>query len=660
MNTAVQTVIDRIIFLRIAEDRNMETYSDLLDSIKGENVYQNINQIFLKANSKYNSGLFKPENWVSNLKIDDKILHNIIKHLYYPDSPYEFSVLPIEILGNIYEQFLGKTIRLTSSHQAKVEEKEEVRKAGGVYYTLGYCRLHCEKYDWRIDHQAVEVTKLSLLLKLMEDENTESAELLFKHSDLKLLPDLYNNIKCGNSLIGSDFYEDKNLSLFGKEEIRKINVFDWEKEFPEIFMDSGFDVVIGNPPWIDIKGYDPVIVRYIFKKYQTTENRMNIYSTFIEKCFKILRQGNKNKSSFLGFITPNSFLTQSSYTKLRKFILNNYKIGKIVRLPDNTFKGVKAESAITIFETYQKTNDGNVEIFIYDRNDTIDYISREECKYYKKENQKIWRQTPNSIINLFLNNQTRDLLIKIENDKFLLKDLCDFSLGITPYDKYKGHSQKDIKDRKFHSNKKKDKNYKAILEGSNIQRYYIDGNTSEYINYGPWLGAPRENRFFIEPRILVRQIISGKPGRIFSGYTETELYNAQIAFNILVKETTNIKIKFILGVLNSTLITFYHRNKYLDSEKNVFQKILIQDCKNLPIPKLDLSNKIQKIEHDKLVSLVGQMLYSHEELHSATTEADKKLFQQKCDLLDKQIDKSVYELYGLTEEEIKIVEGKKM
>ena len=239
-------------------------------------------------------------------------------------------------------------------------------------------------------------------------------------------------------------------------------------------------------------------------------------------------------------------------------------------------------------------------------------------------------------------------------------DLCDFSLGITPYDKYKGHSQKDIKDRKFHSNKKKDKNYKAILQGSNIQRYYIDGNTSEYINYGPWLGAPRENRFFIEPRILVRQIISGKPGRIFSGYTETELYNAQIAFNILVKETTNIKLKFILGVLNSTLITFYHRNKYLDSEKNVFQKILIQDCKNLPIPKLDLSNKIQKIEHDKLVSLVGQMLYSHEELHSATTEADKKLFQQKCDLLDKQIDKSVYELYGLTEEEIKIVEGKKM
>ncbi|WP_428977019.1 N-6 DNA methylase [Leptospira alexanderi] len=268
LNNAVQLLIDRIIFLRIAEDRNMEKYGLLSEASKNKEVYKNLNKLFLKANDKYNSGLFKPEKWVSDLDIDDKIFQNIIKSLYYPDCPYELSVLPIEILGNIYEQFLGKTIRLTTSHQAKVEEKEEVRKAGGVYYTPQYIvhyivkntigekvkdvdlynhpkltvldpacgsgsflvgaysflldkylenftdKKHLDKslknglvyqvsrntyrlsievkqnillhhiFGVDIDGQAVEVTKLSLLLKLMEDENSESADRLFKHSDI--------------------------------------------------------------------------------------------------------------------------------------------------------------------------------------------------------------------------------------------------------------------------------------------------------------------------------------------------------------------------------------------------------------------------------------------------------------------------------------------
>ncbi|MCZ8240099.1 MAG: N-6 DNA methylase [Leptospiraceae bacterium] len=143
LNTAVQVLIDRIIFLRIAEDRNMESYGMLLDATKlskesSDSAYLRFNQIFLNANGKYNSGLFHPEPWIQNLQVDDKVFQSIVSNLYYPECPYELSVMPIEILGNIYEQFLGKSIRLTSSHQAKVEEKEEVRKAGGVYYTPQY------------------------------------------------------------------------------------------------------------------------------------------------------------------------------------------------------------------------------------------------------------------------------------------------------------------------------------------------------------------------------------------------------------------------------------------------------------------------------------------------------------------------------------------
>jgi adenine-specific DNA-methyltransferase len=100
-----------------------------------------------------------------------------------------------------------------------------------------------------IDSQAVEVTKLSLLLKLMENENQERVGSLFKYSDTKVLPDLSNNIKCGNSLIGTDYYKNQDLDLFENKDMKKVNAFDWDKEFPEIFKKGGFDVVIGNPPW---------------------------------------------------------------------------------------------------------------------------------------------------------------------------------------------------------------------------------------------------------------------------------------------------------------------------------------------------------------------------------------------------------------------------
>ncbi|MCK4237154.1 MAG: N-6 DNA methylase, partial [Candidatus Krumholzibacteria bacterium] len=318
LNNAVQKIIDRIIFLRIAEDNHMEDYGMLMAASREARVYTRLNDIFAKANIKYNSGLFQFEHWLTNLKIDNRIESSVIQGLYFPECPYEFSVLPIEILGNIYEQFLGKTIRLTPSHRAKVEDKPEVRKAGGVYYTPQYIvdyivehtvgekvkgkkpedtaklkildpacgsgsflvgafkyilDYHLKYYTKKprlkkslrdsniyqvsentfrltiqekqaillnnifgvdIDSQAVEVTKLSLLLKLMQGESIESAGSLFKHSDLTLLPDLSDNIKCGNSLIGSDYYDNQNLSLFDNGDMRKVNAFDWDKEFPAI------------------------------------------------------------------------------------------------------------------------------------------------------------------------------------------------------------------------------------------------------------------------------------------------------------------------------------------------------------------------------------------------------------------------------------------
>jgi hypothetical protein len=148
LNYAVAKTIDRIIFLRMCEDRGIETQQALCTLRNGPNIYPRLVELFRRADERYNSGLFHfdeekgraepPDELTPALTVDDKVLKDIISRLYYPDSPYEFSVMPSEILGQVYEQFLGKVITLTPGHRAKVEDKPEVKKAGGVYYTPKY------------------------------------------------------------------------------------------------------------------------------------------------------------------------------------------------------------------------------------------------------------------------------------------------------------------------------------------------------------------------------------------------------------------------------------------------------------------------------------------------------------------------------------------
>ena len=363
--------------MRICEDRAIEEYGRLKALLQEDGVYARLMEIFREADHRYNSGIFHfqeerdraepPDSLTGTLVLDDATLKEIIQDLYFPDSPYVFSEIPAEILGQVYEQFLGKVIRLEEGHRAVVEDKPEVRKAGGVYYTPSYIveyivkntvgRLlegrtaaqaaeirildpacgsgsfligayqflldwHLQWYranlcplleksggaaspealrllpaaperradrrarriaaraaqaalpvfkdssgEWRlttaerkrilqssiygvdIDSQAVEVTKLSLLLKVLEGESRESISSLLRYFKERALPDLGENIKCGNSLIGYDYYDDHpNMS---HEEARRINAFDWKTGFPEVFERGGFDAVIGNPPYLE-------------------------------------------------------------------------------------------------------------------------------------------------------------------------------------------------------------------------------------------------------------------------------------------------------------------------------------------------------------------------------------------------------------------------
>jgi len=324
INEAVQRILDRLIFIRNLEDREIEEENSLLFILNAkENIYPHLIPLFRRLDSEYNGLLFK-EHFSENINVDSNTIRDIIKQLYPPHSPYEFDMIEPEILGRIYERFLGSKIRLTESNQAKIEEKPEVRHAGGVYYTPQYIvdyiventvgvkikgknpeeiasikicdpacgsgsfllgAFHClieyhrewyananqtgqKKYkdDFivnidnevqltlkkkteilknnifgvDIDREATEVAIMSLYLKILDEGYDKGQSELFLRGHI--LPDMSGNIKCGNSLIGTDYQIQGNFD-FTNEELFKVNCFDWDSEYASVFNGGGADCV---------------------------------------------------------------------------------------------------------------------------------------------------------------------------------------------------------------------------------------------------------------------------------------------------------------------------------------------------------------------------------------------------------------------------------
>jgi type I restriction-modification system DNA methylase subunit len=534
----------------------------------------------------------------------------------------------------------------------KVRNGDCIKHNGKLYLSLRKKREILLKniYGVDIDAQAVEVCQLSLYLRLLKDESTASAhqyQLEFAHTALmkKLLPDLSKNIVCGNSIIGRDFV--------GEDE-KNINPMDFEDAFPKIFQGGGFDAIVGNPPYVDVKSLSETYVRYVFSTYAASNNRINLFAAFIERALALCKQTGFRFS----MIVPGAILTQDSYQGLRKKILRNCQVETIVRLPNESFGAaagdVKVDTVILVL-TQRKTLEEATTVLSYPgykRISTIDPGAADVCANIL---QTDWAKSDDCVWSLNLGGKDEAILNKCERDSLPLDYFAEFCLGLTPYDKYKGHTEKQIRDKVFHANSKKNKTFKKLLAGNDVRRYAIVWNKKQWISYGPWLGAPREKRFFTQKRILVKQIIDWTTKRIWAGLTEEELYNTQNAFNLLAKPVCTAE--YLLALINSRLMTFYHRKKFLDEFKMRFQKILIKDCRRFPIRLPDLTNPADKTRHEDMVEKVNRMLKAKKQLPKATTDKDKNYYENKCAALDRQIDRLVYEIYGLSEEEIQIVEG---
>jgi type I restriction-modification system DNA methylase subunit len=731
LNYAVQMTIDRIIFLRICEDRGIERYEKLKDVSEQDNVYAGLCQVFKQADARYNSGLFhfKDEKDASSaadsltlsLSLDNKVLREILESLYYPESPYVFSEIPADILGQVYERFLGKVIRLTAGHQAKVEEKPEVRKAGGVYYTPTYIVEYIVKntvgkllegktprevsplkildpacgsgtfplgvyqylLDWHlkwyvendpekhakgkssavfqsdrgwllttaekkrillnniygvdIDLQAVEVTKLSLLLKVLENESEQTIGSQLSLIQERALPDLGRNIKCGNSLIGPDFYDGHQLIMgfADEDEQYRVNAFDWKAEFPQVFIQGGFDVVLGNPPYG--ANFDKGSEAYIRNKFSAVTNSLDSFIMFVEQAGSLL-----NSHGYFGMIIPSGWVSTPSSKKLRERFAEQFRPTSFVSLPYDIFDGAYID---TIIVTAQRLASGKVWMNLEDTMvDLIVFPIRRKIESQKDFDAfrisgsfADWIEAPDKGFLVLSSKEQASLVKKLRENPAKFDSVVEVKRGIEIYHPRPAEECQ---------------NPKRAFNGEML-RYRLDIGPEAYEGYPPDIEAGKPMKFFHGQRILLRQLISRK-FRLQAVYSDEEFLTNQSVQSLILRNMTP-NIKCILGILNSRLLSWFFCQINMVARRDDFPKIIIKQTRELPFPKIDFNNPTDKERHDKVASLVDRMLELHKQ-HPRTPQ-DKERLQREIESTDRAIDRLVYELYGLTEDEIRVVEG---
>ncbi|MDQ7780332.1 MAG: TaqI-like C-terminal specificity domain-containing protein, partial [Planctomycetota bacterium] len=683
LNFAVQRTIDRLIFLRICEDRGIEIYGTLQSHLNGENVYARLCERFRRADEKYNSGLFhftkekgrreEPDELTLALKIDDKPLKEMIRNLYYPDCPYEFSVLPADILGQVYEQFLGKVIRLTDAHQARVEDKPEVKKAGGVYYTPTYivdyivkntvgklvagktprqvakfkildpacgsgsfligayqCLLDwhrdwyvkdgAEKWaarrspalfrprtgssssvsqgkakgdplflpfekggtgedlvrekerkkggDWRltsaerkrillnniygvdIDTQAVEVTKLSLLLKVLEGESEETLVQQRRFWHERALPDLGNNIKCGNSLIAPDFYDDPKNAALGTEERLRINAFDWNAEFPEIMKAGGFDAVIGNPPYIRVRIFRelyPEQVPYLESHYHCATHVWDIYLLCFERAYLLTKRAGR-----FSFIVPIQTLHQPNCASLRQMLVEQTSLKIVADMCLlKVFENAVVKNCVLVCE---KTPGQRNKIEVLRPRTTSELFSHASSLWP----QRNVAAKDDYSLKVELLSPLKWLCEKLRAKSRTLGELYYVTFGLRSCAKGKGGGDK----QRLITNDRRAAHAKPYLEGRDIRRYEVLSKKRRYVRYLPEeMYSPRMPGLFEAEKIVSQTMLSKM--RLVATFDKERYYVEQSLLCIVphgvVTPSVGLvpSLKFALGVLNSALESFY-------------------------------------------------------------------------------------------------------
>lgn len=651
-----------------------------------------------------------------NIKVNDNIRKHLEFWLAYREKLRNIKVLDPACGSGA---FLNQAFNFLFAEGQKVNDKI-AELSGGQHeiFQLDKHILTNNLYGVDINNESVEITKLSLWIKTAN-----------KYNELTALDD---NIKCGNSLIDDpDVAGDK--------------AFNWFKEFPAVFpgyrdysqkqktgdknsqenkdaelsyneveealaisgetegivsepsysykADSkgfekhGFDVIIGNPPYGT--PFNENEKKFLIC-FDSTVPDYEIYIYFISKGLQLLKS-----KGILSFICPNTFLSNVYGKNFRNKILENYSIRKLLDLSDDlTFEEAKVRTCILVFNKSRFSPISG--LFKIGPNKDILFCRNVEVEILR-ENIENW-------LRLFTSSEPIEFVIEKIRKQKVLQNYFDVSQGLIPYDKYRGHDEYTIKNRIWHSNYKKDDTYKKELKGGDVKRYLLDWNKKLWISYGKWLAAPREQKYFLLPRVLVREIV-GK--NLQCSYTEFEYYNTPSVINIIQKDEANVNLRYLLCILNSAVIGFYHQKNSPKAAKGLFPKILVDDIRKLPIPFIDtdsqqpfidladimlgknselqelsakfcdmlkaefgidkMSLKLQRWFEISWQDFLNELKKLKIELRGVQKDdwfdrfnrmgAQASELMHIIDATDKEIDCMVYELYGLNEEEIKIVKG---
>ncbi len=762
INFVVQQTIDRLIFLRIAEDRGVEPYGELMAATKeGGELYGNLFRLFHRADAKYNSGLFdfKKDRLSKGIAIDNKVVRTIVEELYYPKSPYAFSVLSVEILGSAYEQFLGKRIRVDKAHRATIEEKPEVRKAGGVYYTPQYVvdyiveRTLGEKVkgrtplqvkelkvldpacgsgsfllgayqyllDWHkawyrehapakgkkrdaalrpdgeltsavkkeilinnifgvdLDPNAVEVTKLSLLLKCMEGETTASIQHSLDFAQERILPSLEANILCGNSLIAPDIHDMPG------EVDRSIRPFDWHTAFRKVMdrrttdstsedrqelkaylakaervlgelasesdrlmerfgseemrdpaalygMQGGFDVVIGNPPYVRSQFLDDGSKRYFAAHYEPVRYQPDTFALFMVKGIRLLRDG-----GLLGFIIPNGILTNKWYAPLRHYILTNTAMHEVVDLKDGVFHSASVDTSIFVLERTAKPPSRSHKVRIGE------WTAKETNTVRTPENRIEQRRLlalDGHVFNTSLSGDMLGLIDRIKRAGRPLENLVTVKNGMKVRKELVADTAKGAL-------------YKPFVVGGDIERFAVRP-PSRWVCYDRRLEAKYSNQAFRDEaiftapgKLLVRQVY-GRAG-IHCAVDRTRLYCDQTCY-ILLPTAKDSDLGHLAGVLGSSLMRFYF-DRTLSDRKATFPKIKGDQLKQLPIA------TGTPAQRKVIATLYAKLSATTDELRTARVPHQETETRHRLAHLERLLNEAVFALYGLNEEEVRLVEA---
>ena len=603
LDESVQRILDRLIFIRNAEDRELEEnrlQSDLRQWAKrgkGQ-LIREISKVYAYFDQQYNSKLFA-KHLCDDLYLENEVLIEVIEGLNHSKDNsyrYDFSIIESDVLGNIYEQYLGNILKATPK-RAKLSESKTHRKEQGIYYTPShvvdyivkntvgeYIRTHTpeeiknvkildpscgsgsfliraykelETYwesKYRTEHgiqetlkfdeaenfysRKVEILKNNIFGVDLDPKAVEIAQLnlLLQISERKhRLPLLQNNIKVGNSLIDDPAVSDR--------------AFKWEEEFPVIMEDGGFDIVVGNPPYVftrDVEFKDNfknfVQDRYFSGLESEAKNRakqsgkVNLYAIFLIKGVLTMRN-----SGLFSFIIPNNILRTTTYDTVRKFILENCKIKYIVDLGSGVFDGVTASTIILVL---QKEADKEKK----DTNNIYVLNGLDESSKTRQIRQGKFRKNTSYVFNITLGNNELSLTDKLERKAVKLGNETKYLIeGIV------GSLEKDVADSIINEKCKK------FLTGKDIGRYSIHFK-GKYIVYDrARLHRARPEEVFTNDKIIIQRISGGK--RPVTAVIDRDGYYTFASTNLLVlKSKSQFDLRYILALLNSKLINWYYVN----------------------------------------------------------------------------------------------------